>query len=113
MRQSAFTILAPITAGELGDLERLLNEIGNDIRGNPHLRFGALEGLHYASLFVFADGAGDACLVFEGNVDGRADAFLGSLVDQAGDAVGTIFRHCAGYPSPGGTAGGAAVAAGA
>ncbi|MBA2437086.1 MAG: hypothetical protein H0V52_01885 [Acidimicrobiia bacterium] len=101
MRQSAFTILAPITAGELGDLERLLNEIGDDIRGNPHLRFGTLEGLHYASLFVFADGADDACLVFEGNVDGPTDAFLQYLVDHAGDAVDTIFRHCAGYPPPG------------
>jgi hypothetical protein len=73
MRQSAFTILAPVTAGAVEDLESLLDEIGNDIRGNPHLRFGALEGLHYASLFVFVDGARDACLVFEGNVDGRTD----------------------------------------
>jgi hypothetical protein len=100
VRQSAFTILAPIADGHADDLARLLNEIGTDIKGNPHLRFAALDGLHYASLFV-VDGADGACLVFEGNVDGSATAFLRYLLDNAGEAVDKIFGHCIDYPSAG------------
>ena len=101
MKQSAFTLLTPVTAGRVAALERLLDEIGDDIKGNPHLRFSRLERLHYASLFVVADGPPGPWLVFEGNVDGPTDAFLASLVDDAGDAVDKIFGHCVDYPSAG------------
>lgn len=100
MRQSAFTILAAIAEGQANDLERLLNEIGTDISANPHLRFAALAGLHYASLFI-VDGADGACLVFEGNVDGSPAAFLRYLLDNVGEAVDKIFGHCVDYPSAG------------
>jgi hypothetical protein len=99
--QSAFTVLTPVRLGETEALKALLNEIGDDIRGNPHLRFADLDDLHYASLFLVGEGTDRPSLGFEGNVDGRAGAFLERLVDRAGGAVDAIYRHCDGYPAAG------------
>lgn len=101
MRQSAFTILTHVKAEDVADLERLLTEIGDDIDQNPHLRFAELDNLHYASLFVVADGVGAPYLVFEGNIDGRPHEFLITLLDRAGGAVDKIYRHCLQYPLTG------------
>ena len=101
MRQSAFTILTPVDSEQVGDLVRLLNEIGDDIDENPHLRFDDLHDLHYASFFVVEDDADHPFLVFEGNVDGSPNAFLEQLLGTVGGAVDNISRHCAGYPAAG------------
>ncbi|HEV2071951.1 MAG TPA: hypothetical protein VGR26_19380 [Acidimicrobiales bacterium] len=101
MRQSAFTILTHVKAEDVADLERLLTDIGDDIDENPHLRFADLDHLHYASLFVVADGARDPYLVFEGNIDGRPHEFLDMLLERAPGAVDTIYRHCVDYPVAG------------
>ncbi|HSH61869.1 MAG TPA: hypothetical protein VK988_19920 [Acidimicrobiales bacterium] len=101
MRQSAFTILTHVKAEVVADLERLLTEIGDDIDENPHLRFADLDNLHYASLFVVADGASDPYLVFEGNIDGRPREFLDMLLERARGGVDKIYRHCVDYPVAG------------
>lgn len=101
VRQSAFTVLTSIRPGETENLTRLLDEIGADVTGNPHLRFGDFDDLHYASLFVIGARAGRPFLVFEGNVDGRPSAFFEKLVRSAGAGVDTLYRHCEGYPPAG------------
>lgn len=101
MRQSAFTILTYVKAEETGDLARLLTEIGDDIHGNPHVRFAELDDLHYASLFVAADGTSAPYLVFEGNIDGRPHDFLNTLLEKAGGFVDKVYRHCIDYPMGG------------
>ncbi len=101
MRQSAFTILTPIATGEVGNLVRLLDAIGDDVAGDGHFRFTELEDLHYASLFVVDVGTMDPYLVFEGNVDGRAGAFLDHLLEVASEGVDRVYGHCAGYPPVG------------
>lgn len=99
--QAAFTIVVPVAAGEVEELGRLLDEIGDDIDENPHLRFAGLDGLHYASLVIFGDDRGEPQLLFEGNVDGRVEPFLEQLVDRAGTALDAIYSHCHGYPPAG------------
>ena len=103
MRHSAFTIVTEVADrdGAVAELEALLNEIGDDIDDNPHLRFADLSDLHYASFSVVAEGTDTPYLVFEGNVDGRTGDFLRQLVHVAGGAVHAIYRHCAGFPAHG------------
>ncbi len=100
MRQSAFTIMTPIDPGEVAELESLLNDIGDHIDDNPHVRFAELEDLHYASFFIVANGTEGAHLFFEGNVDGRTRPFLEKLLETeaARNAVDSIYGHCIGYP---------------
>lgn len=99
--QAAFTIVVPVADGAVEELGRLLDEIGDDIDENPHLRFADLSGLHYASFVVFGDDRGEPQLLFEGNVDGGVRPFLGQLVARAGAAVDAIFGRCRGYPPEG------------
>ncbi len=101
MKQSAFTIMTPIDRTQVGELDALLDEIGDDVDDNPHLRFDQLDNLHYASFVTVAVDGTDPYLLFEGNVDGPSGAFLDQLVDKAGDAIDTIYRHCVDYPEAG------------
>ena len=109
MKQTAFTIVTPIRAGEIERLGALLDEIGSDIKDNPHLRFGQFERLHYASLLTVIDAGAQPVLIFEGNLDGPPEVFLRQLVEEAGAAVDTIYGHCLDYPAPGSRAAGAVV----
>ncbi|HWH34880.1 MAG TPA: hypothetical protein VNT56_06110 [Acidimicrobiales bacterium] len=101
MKQSAFTIFAPVADGRVDPLVNLLDTIGTDIKGNPHVRFAELVDLHYASFFVMGASEGDPHLVFEGNVDGDVEMFLAHLLTHARAAVDRIFGHCIDYPSAG------------
>lgn len=98
MKQSAFTVYAPVDPSRLSKLVKLLDAIGSDIAGNPHLRFAELADVHYASLFLVGAGGGAPHLVFEGNVDGGVEIFLARLLAHARAAVDEIFGHCTGYP---------------
>lgn len=95
--QSAFTIATPVSPERAGDLERLLDEVGSDVAGNPRLRLADLPDLHYASLVVVAGGR-PPYLLFEGNIDGPIKAFLEHLLDTSADGVDAIYRCCVGYP---------------
>lgn len=98
-KQSGFTIIADIAEGEVERLGNLLDDIGDHIDDNPHLRFADLDGLHYASFVIIEHPR--PYLLFEGNVDGPVRAFLEQLVATAGDAVAKIYFHCTGFPSSG------------
>lgn len=99
MQQSAFTVLTSVDPGQVDELRRLLSEIQADLGGNPHLRLGELDDLHYAALVVVDVDGSRPYLIFEGNVDGRVDRFLERLLHCAGDGVDAVYRHCTGYPT--------------
>lgn len=99
MKQSAFTVWTPLIPERLAALETLLAAIGDDIGANPHLRFADFTHLHYASLFVVAEGP-EPYLVFEGNIDGEVEVFLAALLSQARDGLDAIYAHAVGYPPP-------------
>lgn len=105
MRQSAFTLLTPIKAGEVNDLKHLLNDIGDHIKDNIHFHFAEFTDLHYASLFIIGEKTAKPSLVFEGNIDGSVDVFLQRLIEEAGDALNEIYGHCDGYPDAGARSG--------
>ena len=94
---SVFTIVAEIRPGEVEQLGKLLDEIGDDIKGNPHLRFSDLKGLHYASFVIIE--CPQPHLLFEGNIDGPVTAFLEQLVRAAGETVDRIWSHCVDFPA--------------
>ena len=102
-RQHAFTIVTDLVEDphQVGELAQLLDDIGCDVMGDPHLRLSELDDLHYASLCLVGGERHGRFLLFEGNVDGPVDAFLAQLVDRAPGAVDAIYGRCAGYPAPG------------
>lgn len=99
--QRGFTIVTRIVPGHADELAALLDTIGGDIKGNPHIPFVDLDRLHYSSMIVVDDGSSDPYLLFEGSIDGEVRAFLRGLVAKAAPGVGLIYEHCAGYPASG------------
>ena len=99
--QRGFTIVTRIVPGHTGELETLLDGIGIDIKGNPHIPFVELDRLHYSSMIVVDDGLSDPYLLFEGSIDGEVADFLRDLVARAAPGLGEIYQHCAGYPASG------------
>ncbi len=98
MAQNAFTIQTPIPVDRVADLCRLLDGIGDDIKGNPHIPFTSFDRLHYASFVVFDADPQKPYLLFEGNIDGPVRDFLRTLVTRAGAGMAAIYQHCAGCP---------------
>jgi hypothetical protein len=107
--QDALTAIVPVRSG-LPELERCLQEVGRDVRNNPHLRFDSLRIPHFLS-WVLLPGERDVSgregpprLLFEANFHGPTEAFLEELYRKAGAALkGTFYKHCG--LSPGADAG--------
>lgn len=95
--QNPFTVQTRIVKERMADLCVLLDGIGEDIKGNPHIPFLSLDRLHYASFVVVDADPDDPYLIFEGNVDGPVPDFLRHLV-RAGPGLLEIYRHCDGCP---------------
>ncbi len=100
VQQNPFTVQTRIVKERVGDLCALLDGIGDDVEGNPHIPFPTLDRLHYASFVVVDTDPDDPYLLFEGNVDGPVPDFLRDLVRAAPGMV-DIYRHCDGCPSSG------------
>jgi hypothetical protein len=99
--QRGFTIVTRIVPGHTAELSELLDSIGGNIKGNPHIPFVDLDRLHYSSMIVIEDGTTDPYLLFEGSIDGEVRDFLRDLVARAAPGVARIYEHCAGYPASG------------
>jgi hypothetical protein len=103
--QSALTIVAPVRAGAVDDLKRLLATMGDGVANGSVLDFGALSGVHFARLIVVdedLDHAGarlPASLILLSDLDVSAETHLRELVDAAGDGIDRLFVHCEGYPA--------------
>jgi hypothetical protein len=102
--QKAVTLRAFIKPGALDGLERLLQQVGDDVEDNPVVPFRAFEEVHFAR-FVILPEAKDLkgrpirpSLVYAANVDGSADAHLRNLIGHSAVGIDRIFAHCEGYP---------------
>jgi hypothetical protein len=109
--QSTFMVLAPVADGQEGDLRALLASMnhrpGIVNPDNALVPFGNFDRLHFARLVVLeAPTAEDivvydiplskwpTSLVFLGDCDGPADAFLAELVERAGPGLRRILAFC-------------------
>lgn len=101
----ALTVAVPIKPGQVEALDALLTSIGNDIKGNPHIRFEELETVHFMRWVVLRRQPGMSAdyLLLETNFDGTLDEHLEDLVLASGNTLHTIYRHCQGYALSGPT----------
>jgi hypothetical protein len=102
--QSAVTIVTPIPAGRLGDLQALLESAGQRPADNELVPFGSFANIHFGRFFILPQSTDPqgrtypAYLIFLADVDGPADAFVLQLVGACGNGLHTIYQHCDGYP---------------
>ncbi len=102
MTQTIFTIITEVEPAEIGALGAVLDEMGADPAANAVLPLGSFENLHFASLTLVEKDDLAPTLIFEHNVDGPADEWLGTLVNRAAVGVEALYTHCVGYPAGGG-----------
>src|SRR5258706_9416096 len=95
MTHNALTVILNVCAGEGETLQTLLREIGDDIRGNLHLRFADFDTIHFARFVMMDD---NKRLLFSTTHDGPVDAHLAEFVTKARSALDEIFGKCEGYP---------------
>jgi hypothetical protein len=103
--QRAVTIAAPVRAGAVADLERLLATMGNGVANGSVLDLRGLAGVHFARLAVVGedtDASGaklPATLIYLSDLDVSPAQHLAELA--ALDGVDRVFGHCEGYPAGG------------
>ena len=94
--QRALTIVAPVRAGARGELEALLETMGDGVANGSVLDFGALSGVHFARLAVVAEDQGlPAHLILLSDIDVSVARHLRELAESAG--IDRLFSHCEGY----------------
>lgn len=100
VRQSAFTIIAPVGGDEatLKELKNQLQRVDPVLNPTPELSFGEFPELHYCS-FVLVESGGAPCLAFEGNIDGDVEPFFRGLADRKDwlALFEDIYRNCEAY----------------
>lgn len=102
LSQHALSVVVGIKPAEVAVLRQLLESIGNDIGGNPHIQFESLETTHFARwVVVDQDKNLPPCLAFESNYDGPFDAHLKDWIAHGAAGLDEIYGHCEGYPAAG------------
>jgi hypothetical protein len=100
--EGALTIIARIKPDQVAPLRAFLDEIGDDVAHNPHIRFTDLTGTHFLRWVVLpAFQQYPAQLVFESNHDGPRGAHIAELVRVGGPALRRIYPCCEGFPPAG------------
>src|ERR1700733_9916718 len=112
--QSSFMILATIISPHEAELRQLLASM-NRVPGlldplNTLIPFARFARLHFARIMILDDQTLDDITVYSmprvnyptylallGDCDGAIEDFLENLVEQAGDGLRRIFKHCEGY----------------
>lgn len=97
--QVALTVGAPIRAGQVEAVEKLLDEMSLDSAHNRLIPFGDLPATHFGRVLVAELTAGAPSLLLMIDADAPLDARLAELVDMAGPGLDALFGHCEGYPS--------------
>ena len=99
MKQNALTVIAPIKTDEADALERILTEIGNDVEGNPHVRFRDTPSTHFARWVILERRPKvGKCLLFVSNHDGCFQSYMCELVQTVGPGMEEVWSKCKGYP---------------
>ncbi len=101
MAHTILTFITKVDPDKLGRLEVLLDQIESDRERNPHIPFGSLKLLHFASLVIFDDEVYGPCLVFENNFDGSLDSYLNDLLRHAAVGIHEVYSCCVGYAADG------------
>lgn len=101
----ALTVAVAVKPDRVESLEILLTSIGNDIKGNPHIRFDELETVHFMRWVVVRRQPGLSAdyLLLETNFDGSLDEHLDDLIAASGNTLHVIYGHCQGYALTGPT----------
>lgn len=104
---NALTVVARIDPDRVDELDRLLTEIGDDIRNNPYFRFEQLTTVHFLRWVVLRRRQGTTAdyLVLESNYDGTLDAHLTDLLHAGADGLHRIYKHCSEYALQGASLG--------
>src|SRR5688572_17502951 len=103
--QVALTVVAPVRAGAVDDLKRLLATMGDGVANGSVIDFGGFQGVHFARVILVdedRDHSGaplPANLILLSDLDVSAETHLAELVDTAGEGVDSVFGHCEGYPA--------------
>ena len=102
--QVGLTVVAPVQPSRLDDLRGLLEEMGKDPAGNPHVPFGRVEGIHYARFLLLeptTDLSGrtiPAELIFMADFDSPLEARLDHLLTVGEQGLIQLLSHCEGFP---------------
>lgn len=109
--QVGVTAVAPVLPAREEELRQLLADIGGDPTANPRLGFGAIEGVHYARLFLLEQATDlqgrplPAELVFMADFDAPSAPRLRLLVSSSLAAWSAMLSCCEGFgPDDAGTA---------
>jgi hypothetical protein len=99
MAQTILTFITGVAPAKRSTLEKLLEQIRDNLAGNPYIPFAALTRLHFAS-FVIVDNKDEygPYLIFENNFDGSLDEYLNELLQHAGEGLHRIYECCPDYP---------------
>ena len=83
------------------DVDRVLADIGRDVRSNRYIRLADIPSLHFLSWTILArDPEFAPLLVLESSFDGPVDAHLDVLVERGAAALDAAYGRCPGYPAP-------------
>src|SRR5260221_580320 len=105
MTQNALTVILNVLPNQKQPLKDLLQTIGNDIKGNPYIRYSDIKSIHF-SRFVMIE-AGKR-LLFTTTYDGPFEDHIAEILSIAPQAVSAIFSKCEGCPDSSADATGAA-----
>ena len=101
--QSALTIVAPVRAGEAGNLDELLKSMGDGVANNSVIDFSSLTGVHYARIVMLEETFDlehkplPAQLILMSDLDISPRRHLRELVAANGEGIDRVFGHCEGY----------------
>jgi hypothetical protein len=101
MKHTILTFITKVEPSKVEELREFLRTIAAaaDLAANPHLPFGSLKSLHFASLVIHEDEAFGPYLIFENNFDGPLDAYLDELYENAAEGLHRIYSCCRDYPA--------------
>lgn len=101
MKHTILTFVTKVEPGRVEELREFLSAIAAsaDLAANPHLPFGSLKSLHFASLVLHEDETYGPYLIFENNFDGSLDAYLDELYENAAEGLHRIYSNCREYPA--------------
>ena len=90
------TVVASIKPGQEAELREVLAAIGNDIEGNPHIRFPEDAWTHFARWFIIETPGHDPRLVFAATYNGDLSTYVANLV-RISPGLDAIWGNCVGY----------------
>ena len=106
VRQQALTVALPVRAAEVDPLDAWLTTRARAVKerlvGVTSLHFGRFVLVPPSLVPAPDDGASvPALLLVESNFDGELDSHLAELWREAGEELGALLAHCAGWRAPG------------